>query len=258
MSLFDIKLNPEDNRKETNINYANPSVATSPPVTASFDPFDNPTPVRPMLYDNQQYLNTMRSVNQASSNLPSLLGPNEQIRSMQTTQNVPFSQTIYDRYQQQHQKQQQNQNPLFFQQYLNPRVATMDYNTSMNNLTSATQNYKRPDNFPEVKPCHVFPPFLIRFGGAKDEFVPVTIVQYAELQRNDVSLPDIVLNFHAQSHAINFTTCVIDKEKLKYLEMFIHVVYSLQRDEPIKDLEDFTILYDIKRYAYVKEKQLPQ
>lgn len=145
------------------------------------------------------------------------------------------------------------QQSLFFQNYINPADALKNQAATAVNMKTVAQSV---DQFPSASRCHVFPPLLIRYHDPKnpaDVFLPVEVLAMAEIHRTD-NVPDVILNFHADTRAITLTLCDINPKKLDVLGMFISVVYSLADADETQtvDIAQFTTRYDQARYAYLK------
>ncbi len=137
---------------------------------------------------------------------------------------------------------------LFFQNYINPADAQRNHQVGLNNMS--------PQVEARAARCHVFPPLLIRFHDPSrnvDQYVPVEILRTGELRLTD-GVPDVILNFHADTRAITMTLCDMNPKKIPDIETFISVVYSLMEvdDSQTVDVEKFTLLYDQARYNYLK------
>lgn len=157
---------------------------------------------------------------------------------------------------------------LFFQNYVSHDIASRDHQTSLNNVTNTLHQTTRslPPSHPSHPDllqaasgkCHVYPPLLVRFDDDKkpvDQFVPINVFPGGEIHRAK-GVPDMVLNFHIQSHAITVTTCHIDPEKIKDFELVIWTLYSMHDGTPggehMVNVNQFTQLYDQTRYELLR------
>ena len=147
---------------------------------------------------------------------------------------------------------------LFFQNYIDPKAAARDHTTIMANANSV---YKAQGNSVVFAGnCHVFPPLLVRYEDHKmnrDQYIPVEILPSGELKLTN-EVPDIILNFHADSKAITVTTCNIKPEKLVDFKIVISTLYNMTETDPNQtvDVRLFTLLYDKTRYMYLRTMQM--
>ena len=201
---------------------------------------------------NYRDLNTlalgMNSIADARSSTDKIWDPYVQMQLAKTQSPNTYGENIYDKFSNPNfSRASFPERSLFFQNYINPNDATTDYTRSLKNTAEVFVNVDPP------KACHVFPPLLIRFDGKEDHYIPVEILHMAELKVTN-KVPDIVLNFHADTKAINFTVCQIRPEKVTDLKIFVSVVYSLismDKKETV-DINLFTMMYDQARYSYLQ------
>jgi hypothetical protein len=147
---------------------------------------------------------------------------------------------------------------LFFQNYIKPQDASKDFQTSLSNVSAVQQQVQRDTNQPNdiSRKCQVFPPLLVRYDDPKsrdDKYVAIKILSGGEIKATS-DVPDMILNFHADTHAITVTICNIDPKKVKDFEITIWALYSMFDKDPenMLDITSFTILYDQTRYELLK------
>lgn len=146
---------------------------------------------------------------------------------------------------------------LFMQNYVNKQDGQRNLDTTMQTAAAvhkqATVITSSP---PREHQCRVFPPLLVRYDDPKthqDAFIPVELYSGGEIHYAR-GFPDMILNFHADTHAITLTTCKIDPKKMREYEIAMQVLYSLVTTDPDKMLSvaEFTVMYDVKRYALLR------
>ena len=94
--------------------------------------------------------------------------------------------------------------------------------------------------------CTVFPPLLVRYQGSDDFFIPVKVFSGGELHRTS-GIPDMVINFHAESHAITLTVCQVPtRHKYPLVRLAISTLYSMTSQKPL-NLTRFLEVYDRHR-----------
>ena len=153
------------------------------------------------------------------------------------------------------------QQDLFMKNYINKQDGVKDLKVSMAN---AADIHKKATlavgNPPSEHVCKVFPPLLVRYQDpqAKDAYIPVELSAGAEMHYAR-SFPDLVLNFHADTHAVTVTVCRIEPFKMKVYELAMQVLYSMTTTQPDKMLTvtEFTALYDNVRYNLLRQYALP-
>jgi hypothetical protein len=151
-----------------------------------------------------------------------------------------------------------NNQDLFLNNYINKSDGMRDMNTVMRHATDVYQKSTSapPPDVPESA-CKVYPPLLVRYNDPKnrnDMYVPVELYAGGEMHVTK-SFPDMILNFHADTHAITVTTCKINAQKLKEYEIAMQTLYSmvtLGSSDTMLTLNEFTILYDSTRYALLR------
>jgi len=199
---------------------------------------------------NYRDLNTlalgMNSITDARSSTDRIWDPYVQMELAKTQSPNTYGDNIYNRFANPNFSQVSfPEKSLFFQNYINQNDASTDYTRSLKNTAEV---FVEPP-----KACHVFPPLLIRYDGKEDHYIPVEILHTGELKVTQ-KVPDIVLNFHTDTKAINFTVCHIRPEKVTDLKIFVSVVYSLMsmdKKETV-DVNLFTMMYDQARYSYLQ------
>lgn len=150
---------------------------------------------------------------------------------------------------------------LFMSNYLNQNSAVQDLQSSRNHVQQVQQQVQQVGGYHTTEAlnesqCHVYPPLLVRYDDPQspiDRYVPVEIVAGGELHRAK-GVPDLILNFHIDSHAITATTCHINPEKLKNFEIAIWTLYSMHMPDPntMLTVSQFTAEYDQTRYRLIK------
>lgn len=218
-----------------------------------------PMPVAPVQYSELNSLsgslNTISNVQRSSERMwdPYVRMQLAKEESQNGVSPHTYGDNIYNRYSNPNFQQVSfPEKSLFFQNYINPNDATVDYRKSLQN----TAEVHKPLKIPAMKACHVFPPLLLRYEGREDHYIPVEILPAAELKITQ-KVPDVVLNFHADTKAINFTICHTQPEKVNDLKIFVSVVYSLMEMDSQKiDVKLFTLMYDQARYSYLKRMGL--
>lgn len=146
---------------------------------------------------------------------------------------------------------------LFMQNYINKQDGQRDLAKTMQTAASVhKQATIITGSTPREHQCRVFPPLLVRYDDPKthqDAFIPVELYAGGEIHYAR-GFPDMILNFHADTHAITLTTCKIDPQKMREYEIAMQVLYSLVTVEPDKMLTvaEFTMMYDAKRYALLR------
>jgi len=148
---------------------------------------------------------------------------------------------------------------LFFQNYSRSQDASRDFQTSMNNTRKSIEalpplQQTQAKNIP--KTCQVYPPLLVRYNDMKskeDKYIPAKILAGGELRLTE-DIPDIILNFHADTHAITITVCKINPQKVKDYELTIWTLYSMYNKNPdnMLDIPGFSLMYDQTRYELLK------
>jgi hypothetical protein len=227
--------------------------------------------------DLDTVLNTMNALDQERKTQNPLWHPNTQMqllaRSSQEDINHPYNvgPNLLRLNQTPNQNISQN---LFFQNYIKPQDAAKDFQTSMNNVVtvSTTMNNNNSNNnntnssdIAAFRKCQVYPPLLIRYydpmAPNQDRYVAVKILKGGELRATH-EIPDMILNFHADTRAITVTICQIDPAKMKDFELSIWALYSMfhpNADNNMVDINSFTILYDQTRYELLKNiSQIPK
>jgi hypothetical protein len=215
--------------------------------------------------DLDTVLNTMNTLDQERKSQKPLWHPNTQMqllaRSSQEDINHPYNvgPNLLRL------NQNSNNQDLFFQNYIKPQDAAKDFQTSMNNVVAVSSNTMNNNNnnhnnnnMTSFQKCQVYPPLLIRYhdpmNSKQDRYVAVKILKGGEL-RATTGVPDMILNFHADTHAITVTICQIDPNKIKDFELSIWALYSMFHpnvDDNMVDINSFTILYDQTRYELLK------
>lgn len=124
-------------------------------------------------------------------------------------------------------------------------------------MQTAADVHKRATSMTGSEPrehqCRVYPPLLVRYGESKDAYIPVELYTGGEIHYAK-GFPDLILNFHADTHAITVTTCKIDPKKMREYEIAMQVLYSMATADPERaiTMAEFTIMYDTKRYALLR------
>lgn len=211
----------------------------------------SPFPTR----DLSNVINTLDTVKNAQKNTPALWNPQVQLQLASQNIGKPVSQphtygsSLMNFANTNTQDASQNYNKsLFYQNYINPRSAQKDYETNVSNVKKVFATFDTTG-----KKCHVYPPLLIRYADQQSQFIPIEILPLGEIKIT-AKIPDIILNFHADSKAITFTTCEIDKKKIPDFNIFITAVYSMfvVDTEKTFDIHQFTVMYDQERYSLLK------
>ncbi len=145
---------------------------------------------------------------------------------------------------------------MFLTQYTNPAFAETDLRQSATNAVNAHKNLTLAMNIAaSSNQCGVFPPLLIRYNGAEDKYIPVRITNSSgEIHAVRDELPDMIVNFHAQSRAITLTVCRIDSTHMEKYFTVLDVMYSIApvaNNEVAVTIEEFTKLYDQHRAEYL-------
>lgn len=190
----------------------------------------------------------MNSITDARNSNDKIWDPYVQMQLAKTQSPNTYGDNIYNRFTNPNFNQVSfPEKSLFFQNYINQNDATTDYTKSLKNTAEVFVEVEPP------KACHVFPPLLIRYDGKEDHYIPVEILHTAELKVTQ-KVPDVVLNFHTDTKAINFTVCHIRPEKVTDLKIFVSVVYSLMsmNKKETVDVNLFTMMYDQARYSYLQ------
>ena len=95
---------------------------------------------------------------------------------------------------------------------------------------------------------------LVRYNGNGDDYIPVQLVSGGEMHYTK-GVPDMILNFHKDTHAITVTICNIQKNKLPDYEIAMQTLYSMvinTEPEKMLSVQDFTTMYDLKRYEILR------
>lgn len=153
------------------------------------------------------------------------------------------------------------QHDLFMKNYIRPQDGVNNMRVSMQNASEVHQNATAATRAtPTTHQCRVFPPLLVRYDDPKtraDAYIPVALFAGGELHYT-TGFPDLILNFHADTHAITLTACQIDPKKFQQYELAMEVLYSLTVSDPDKMLTvaEFTTLYDQARYTWLRQRAL--
>ncbi len=142
------------------------------------------------------------------------------------------------------QREQRPNPPLFHQNYMDESMAHQDMKT-------VEQNVHQLSTPPLT--CEVFPPLLVRYRGDTNVYVPVEIAVGGELHKT-LRVPDLILNFHAQSQAITPTWCDLKLKESKLYLMVNDALYRMRAPQPLTILE-FQELYDQTRMALIRTQK---
>lgn len=138
---------------------------------------------------------------------------------------------------------------IFHQSYQNKDRAIYDWNVGVNNLAAHRQDFSKvsllSDHGKMAGPCHMFPPLLVEYNGSKDKYTPLKIFDGGEVHPTK-SIPDIVLNFHADTRAITLSLCEVEKERTDDYNVVVTTLYAMQSDMPLT-VSSFSKMYDQKR-----------
>lgn len=144
---------------------------------------------------------------------------------------------------------------LFMRNYVRPQDAVKNLNAAQQNAQTVHQKLAAATTLASTtaRHCRVYPPLLVRYAGPDDAYIPVNLMAGAELQTTR-GLPDLILNFHADTQAITVTTCRIEPTKWPEYELAMQVLYSLTVPEAERTLNvrEFTQLYDQVRYNLLR------
>lgn len=99
--------------------------------------------------------------------------------------------------------------------------------------------------------CRTLPPLFTRYIGP-DLILAVQILPDGELVKCSGCVPDLILNFSGEFHTIVMTLCHIDRSKLRDYNIVQRTLYAMDSVQPV-DLERFQRLYDVTRYAIMKQ-----
>lgn len=153
------------------------------------------------------------------------------------------------------------QQDLFLKNYINKQDGVRDLQKGMQ---TAAEVHKKATTqaglMPSQHVCRVYPPLLVRYHDPRagaDAYIPVELFAGAELHYAH-GFPDLILNFHADTHAITVTTCRINAAKMKEYELAMQVLYSLTVSDPDRMLTvpEFTALYDNARSSLLRSLAL--
>ena len=95
---------------------------------------------------------------------------------------------------------------------------------------------------------------LIRYEGLEYLYIPVAILQGGEIQKT-LGIPDLLLNFHAESQAVTVTICNVDPNKLRDYQITISTLYSMMADRSLP-IDAFSTLYDRVRAEVLNHEVL--
>lgn len=210
--------------------------------------------------DLDTLLSTINTLDQQKKNQQPLWNPNTQMQllSQSSKEDIKHPYNFGPNLLSLNRQPATNSQNLFFQNYIKPQDAAKDFQTTMSNAASVQQTVQQNTNQPNdlSRKCRVFPPLLIRYNDEKsrdDKYIPVKVLFGGELRATS-DVPDIILNFHADSHAITLTICNINPAKMKDFELAIWTLYSMLDKDPdnMVDITSFTIMYDQTRYELLK------
>lgn len=149
---------------------------------------------------------------------------------------------------------------LFYQNYMNDGDAKRDHVTSLQNMLTATTQNTGKTSMPTTKPCHVYPPLLIRYNDPDNpvnRFIAVDVYAGGELHPAK-GVPDLVINFHIDTHAITITSCHIPVKKSQDFKIVIWTLYAMHPGPNNKSLtiSEFTQMYDQVRFEVMRNKSV--
>jgi hypothetical protein len=138
---------------------------------------------------------------------------------------------------------------LFHQHYIDPETAKAQHDSTMFNTDEilkkhiAQGNIRIEDTVDKV--CRVFPPLRVRYnnmGDFSDKVIAVVVLKSGELKPTQEFVPDIVLTFHGRDGTITFTTCFINKNKMRDMMIAVTTLSAMKSRVPL-NLSEFSKLY---------------
>ena len=214
------------------------------------------------LSDLDAVLRSVDSIEKGVKDQPKVWAPSNQLQILSQGVGSSSSTSPFDIGPKLVSKTPEARTDLFLQSYIRPEDAKRDMTTAFN--TARTEMKSAPVVSTATSPfteqpqtqCHVFPPLLVRYADPKtnsDMYIPVDVYAGAELHYAK-GVPDIIINFHADSHAITITACNLNPKKLEDYTLAIQTMYTMTTADPERMLSvpEFTTLYDMKRYELLR------
>lgn len=134
------------------------------------------------------------------------------------------------------------QDPKMFESaYLHPQSAENDRREAVRNAV---------DTEVQSNQCRVLAPLLVRFDGAESKYVAVKLEANGALTGVRDQVPDMVLNFHADTGAITVTVCQVSSIMSRF-QLVVDILYAMKSSVPLS-IQAFNELYDEMRVQQLR------
>lgn len=134
------------------------------------------------------------------------------------------------------------QDPKVFESaYLHPRSAQNDRQEANRNIVQTEL---------QTNQCRVLAPLLVRFDGPESKYVAVKLEANGVLTGVRDQVPDMVLNFHADTGAITVTVCKVSAI-LSRFQLVVDILYAMKSSIPLT-IQAFNQLYDEMRVQQLR------